>query len=80
MSERILYCDCKDHFGRSISKYDCDFCENKINAKECMTPFFVDQNMYEVTTLSELENQVQKLTNEVANLRQHLKLLIMDSK
>jgi uncharacterized small protein (DUF1192 family) len=42
--------------------------------------FFVGQDQYEVTTLTELEDQIQKLTNEVANLKQHLKLLIMDSK
>jgi len=79
MSDREYLCSCVNFYG-SKSEYNCDFCDNTINAEECIVQFFVGQDQYEVTTLTELEDQIQKLTNEVANLKQHLKLLIMDSK
>lgn len=80
MRDREYSCSCVDFYGKRTSEYNCNFCDDKINAEECIVQFFEDQDQYEVTTLTELEDRIQKLTNEVVNLKQHLKLLIMDSK
>ena len=88
MSEREYDCYCDDlEYQQSNGKRThseiygkCQFCYDEIEAQDCVPQFFKDKSKYDVITLDELQDQIQKLTNEVANLKQHLKLLIMDSK
>ena len=54
----------------------CMYCYDKIDAQECATQFFRNECKYNITTLCELEKQIQKLKEDIASLREHLKLYI----
>lgn len=80
--ERYFSCFCNNLAGEDETYEElygsCQFCYDEIEAQECATQFFRNECKYKITTLCELEEQIQKLNEDVASLREHLKLYIKD--
>ena len=83
MNDRTYDCYCDDNeYQQSNGKMThsevyqhCQFCWDKIEAEDCVPQFFIGKSKYDVVTLEELEERIQKLTNTASMHKEFIKLL-----